>query len=188
MDERELAEKVLSKETVFLGVILNLEHWQVELPDGSHALREVACLKGASGVLAVDDEGQVILVRQARPAVGRVTMELPAGKLNTMDEDPLECAKRELSEETGLEAAHWQKLMALEPTPAFCNEKLHLYMATGLTQAAAHPDEGEFVSVVRMPLAKAVELVMNGEIRDGKTCVALLMGARLLPDLCRGGC
>ena len=76
-------------------------------------------------------------------------------------------------------AEHWQKLTCLETTPGFCNERIHLYLATGLHQGNSHPDEDEFVDVVRMPLAQAVELVMNGTFRDGKTALALLMANQL---------
>ena len=179
MDDKALREEVLSRETVYPGVIVRLEHWQVRLPNGETALREVACHPGAAAVVALDREGQVILVRQHRVAVDRVTLEIPAGKLDTPTEDPFQCAQRERSEETGLTAEHWQKLTCLETTPGFCNERIHLYLATGLAQGDRHPDADEFVDVVRMPLAQAVEQVMNGTFRDGKTALGLLMAARL---------
>ena len=95
------------------------------------------------------------------------------------DEDPLYCAKRELSEETGLTAERWQKLTVLETTPGFCNERIHIYMATGLHEGNSHPDEDEFVDVERMPLNEAIEHVMKGDFHDGKTCIGILMAARL---------
>lgn len=180
MDDKALREEVLSRETVYPGVIIRLEHWQVRLPNGETALREVACHPGASAVVAVDEQKQVILVRQHRVAVDRVTMEIPAGKLDSPTEDPFLCAQRELSEETGLTAEHWQKLTCLETTPGFCNERIHLYLATGLRQGNSHPDQDEFVDVVRMPLTQALEKVMSGVFRDGKTALGLLMAARLI--------
>lgn len=174
-----LTEKFLSKEVVFPGKIIRLEHWQVELPNGEHALREVACHPGASAIVALDDQGQIILVRQHRIAVGRLTLEIPAGKLDAPDEDPFLCAQRELSEETGLTASSWRKLTCLETTPGFCNERIHIYLATGLEQGDSHPDEDEFVDVTRMPLAQAVAHVMNGDFRDGKTTLAIMMAASL---------
>lgn len=174
-----LTEKFLESKVVFPGVIIRLEHWQVELPNGDKAVREVACHPGASAVVALDDEGQVILVRQHRIAVGRITLEVPAGKLDSADEDPLLCAQRELSEETGLTAENWRKLTCMETTPGFCNERIHLYLATGLKQGDCHPDEDEFVDVTRMPLKEAVAKVMAGEIRDGKTALALMMASTL---------
>ena len=175
----QLTEKLLSKEVVFPGKIIRLEHWQVALPNGEPALREVACHPGASAVVALDDEGQIILVRQHRIAVGRLTLEIPAGKLDSPDEDPFLCAQRELSEETGMTARNWQKLTCLETTPGFCNERIHIYLATGLEQGDCHPDEDEFVSVTRMPLAQAAANVMNGTFRDGKTALAIMMAAAL---------
>lgn len=176
----QLTETLLSKEVVFPGKIIRLEHWQVALPNGETALREVACHPGASAIVALDDEGQIILVRQHRIAVGRLTLEIPAGKLDSPDEDPLLCAQRELSEETGLTARSWTKLTCLETTPGFCNERIHIYLATGLEQGACHPDDDEFLAVTRMPLKQAVENVMNATFRDGKTALAIMMAAAAL--------
>lgn len=179
MDDRAIQETVLSKEVVFPGHIIRLEHWQVALPNGETALREVACHPGAAAVVAIDDEDNLILVRQTRVAVDRITREIPAGKLDSADEDPFLCAKRELSEETGLMAANWQKLTCLETTVGFCNERIHMYLATGLTQGDSHPDEDEFVDVIRMPLKEAVQHVMQGDFRDGKTALGVLMAAQI---------
>ncbi len=179
MEDARLTETILSREVVYPGAIIRLEHWQARLPNGEIALREVACHPGASAVVALDEQDRVILVRQHRVAVGRLTVEIPAGKLDGPEEDPFLCAQRELSEETGLSADHWQKLTVLETTPGFCDERIHLYLATGLKQHQAHPDEDEFVDVVRMPLAEAVGNVMNGVFRDGKTALALMMAAAL---------
>ena len=178
--DAQLAEHIISKEVVFPGAIIRLEHWQVRLPNGDVKLREVACHPGAAAVIAVDGEGQIIMVRQQRIAVDRLTWEIPAGKLDSAQEDPLDCAKRELSEETGLSAAHWQKLTCMETTPGFCNERIHLYLATGLQQGATHPDEDEFVATSRLPLRDAVQCVMDGTFRDGKTCLGILMAAQAL--------
>ena len=177
MSDASLLETLVSKEVVYPGAIIRLEHWDVTLPNGHHALREVACHPGASAVVALDGEGRIILVRQMRIAVGRLTTEIPAGKLDIAEEDPLDCAKRELSEETGLEADTWEKLTCLETTPGFCNERIHLYLATGLHSGQSHPDEDEFVDLTRMPLQEAVRNVLNGTFRDGKTCLGILMAA-----------
>ena len=177
MNEPNLTETLVSKEIVFRGAIIRLEHWDVALPNGHHALREVACHPGASAVVALDEEGRILMVRQMRIAVGRLTLEIPAGKLDSAEEDPLDCAKRELSEETGFEADRWQKLTCMETTPGFCNERIHLYLATGLHAGASHPDDDEFVAVTRMPLSEAVDAVMNGTFRDGKTCLGIMMAA-----------
>ena len=180
MNDQELLETLVSKEVVFPGKIIRLEHWDVTLPNGTHALREVACHPGASAVVALDDQGQIVMVRQMRIAVGRLTTEIPAGKLDSAEEDPLDCARRELSEETGMDADCWEKLTCVETTPGFCNERIHLYLATGLHQGKSHPDEDEFVDLVRLPLSEAVRRVMDGTFRDGKTCLGIMMAAAKL--------
>ena len=180
MSEQDLKETFLDGRTVFQGKLIRVEHWDVRLPDGETALREVVCHSGAAAVVPVDEDGCVILVRQHRIAVDRLTLEIPAGKFDHPGEDPLVCAQRELSEETGFVARHWEKLTCLETTPAFCNERIHLYLASGLSSGSTHPDEDEFVATVRMPLSEAVDRVMRGEFRDGKTALALLMAARKL--------
>ena len=177
MLDQELREEFLSGEEVFHGKLINVEHWRVKLPDGQEAWREVVKHCGAVAVVPLDDAGNITLVRQHRIAVGRLTLEIPAGKLDSADEDPFLCAQRELSEETGLVAAHWEKLTCLETTPGFCNERIHIYLATGLSQGDVHPDEDEFVATVRMPLSEAVARVMDGTFRDGKTALAIMMAA-----------
>jgi len=180
MNDALLTEKFLSSQLISHGPIIHLEHWQVELPNGETALREVIRHPGASAVVALDEENNIILVRQHRVAVGRLTLELPAGKLDSPDEDPFLCAQRELAEETGFTARHWQKLTCFETTPAFCTERIHLYLATGLHQGDSHLDEDEFLSVSRMPLTQAIANVMNGTFRDGKTALGIMLAAATL--------
>lgn len=175
MSEQNLTEKYVDGKVVFDGKIIRLEHWTVELPNGRPALREVACHPGASAVVALDEEDNIILVHQYRAPVHRLTLEIPAGKLDSAEEDPFVCAQRELSEETGFIADHWEKLTVLETTPGFCNERIHIYLATGLKPGQTHPDEDEFVATTRMPLAQAVARVMDGTFRDGKTALAIMM-------------
>lgn len=182
MNEARLTETRLDGKVVFEGKILRLEHWTMQLPNGSPALREVACHPGAAAVAALDDAGSIILVQQYRTPVGRLTLEIPAGKFDHAGEDPLLCAQRELSEETGLTARNWRKLTVLETTPGFCDERIHIYLATGLTQGETHPDEDEFVAVTRMPLAQAVAAVMDGSIRDAKTALAVMMASAALTE------
>lgn len=176
---QQLEERVLSKELIYDGAVVHLEKWRVTLPDGKAVSREVILHPGAAAVVAINDNKEIYLVRQYRTPIGRVTTEIPAGKLD-QGEDPLACAKRELSEETGLEAVQWQKLTALETTVGFCNECIHIYLATGLKQFASHTDEGEFLSVTRMPLADAVSRVTAGEFQDGKTALGILLVHQLL--------
>ena len=177
MNDQELKEIFLDGQVVFPGTLIRVEHWNVRLPNGETALREIVCHRGAAAVVPLDEDGNLILVRQHRIAVDRLTLEIPAGKLDSPEEDPLLCAKRELSEETGYNARSWEKLTCLETTPGFCNERIHIYLATGLTPGDTHPDDDEFVATVRMPLKEAVERVMSGEFRDGKTALAIMMAA-----------
>ena len=177
MNEQNLIETYQDVKVVFDGKIIRLEHWTVQLPNGNLALREVACHPGAAAVVPLDDEGNIILVQQYRAPIGRLTLEIPAGKFDHVGEDPLLCAQRELSEETGYLAENWRKLTVLETTPGFCNERIHIYLATGLKQGETHPDEDEFVATTRMPLAEAVSKVMDGTFRDGKTALAIMMAA-----------
>ena len=175
-----LKEEIVSKERKFDGVVIDVEHWQVRLPDGSLGLREVALHKGAAAVVPVDEQGRVPMVRQFRAPIGRVTLEIPAGKLDHPGEDPELCARRELSEETGLTAESVTKLVALRTTPGFCNETIHLYMARGLTQGERHLDEDEFLNVEWVPLEELTDRIVRGEIEDAKTIAALLMAQEIL--------
>lgn len=180
MQDDQLRETFLSGEEVYQGKIIHVEKWQVTLPNGKQALREVVRHKGAAAVVAVDEEGRVTLVRQYRVAVGRFTWEIPAGKLDTEQEDPFHAAQRELEEETGLQAENWQFLTCIDTTPGFCTERISIYLATGLSQHPAHPDADEFLSLCRLPLSEAVEKCMRAELRDSKTVVGLLMAQRAL--------
>lgn len=176
----DLREIPFSSETLYDGKILHVEKWQVTCPNGRTAQREIVVHKGAAAVVPVYEDGTTLLVRQHRLAVDRVTLEIPAGKLDSAGEDPLSCAVRELREETGLSAGRMTLLTSLLTTPGFCTEKIAVYLAQDLSQGETHPDEDEFLGLVRMPLEEAVALVMRGEIRDGKTICGLLMAKERL--------
>lgn len=175
-----LAERVLSRREVFRGILISVEQWEAELYGGIRAMREIVRHVGAAAVVPVDAAGNVTLVAQYRIAMGRVLVEIPAGKKDSPDEDPLACAKRELSEETGLSAGSWRHLTTIDTSPGFLTERIGLYLATDLAQGETHPDADEFLNVVRMPLSEAVDRVMAGEIADSKTAVGLLMASRAL--------
>ncbi len=180
MKDAAYKETVLTSETVFDGHIMTVETWQVRLPDGREASREIVLHKGAAAVVPVDYQGYVTLVRQHRVAIDEMLLEIPAGKLDFAGEDPFACARRELEEETGLVAAKWQKLAHVVTTPGFCTERIALYLATELRQASPHPDADEFLNVVKMPLSEAVAWVNQGKITDAKTCLGLLMAQQAL--------
>ena len=162
-----LHERILSEEQAWKGKFLDVRSAQVELPNGRIAGRDLVRHPGASAVVALTSSGKIVLVRQYRTAIDRVTVEIPAGKLDP-GEDPIECAKRELLEETGFKASRIQYLTTIATTPGFCDEVIHIYMATGLTFAGAHPDDDEFVNVDLVPLAELIDAVLDGKDRGRK--------------------
>ena len=180
MNDNQLKETLVSSESIFSGRILNVERWQVTCANGAPATREIVVHRGAAAVVPVFEDGTTLLVRQHRIACDRVTLEIPAGKLDHVGEDPLDCAVRELEEETGLKAARMTLLTSLLTTPGFCTEKIGIYLAEGLTQGDTHPDEDEFLEVERMPLAQLVDLVLDNQIPDAKTQTAALKAWLLL--------
>ena len=131
-------------------------------------------------MLPVLPNGNVILVRQYRYPIEKVTLEVPAGKLDAVGEDPLHCARRELSEETGYTAEQYEKLTTIATTVGFSNEYIHLYFAQNLSVGSQHTDEDEFVNVVEMSFSEALGLVKTGEIIDSKTIISLMMAAERL--------
>ena len=164
----KLEETKLTSEEIFHGVAIHLFRDEILLPNGNKGVREVVRHPGAVCVLPLTDDGEVIFVNQFRYALNKVTLEVPAGKLEK-GEDPQEAALRELSEETGIEAKKIIPMGALYTTPALMDEIIYMYIATDLSQGEQHLDEDEFVNAIKIPLDKAVEMVMNGEIRDAKT-------------------
>ena len=180
MIDDSLKETFLSKEEIYSGAIIRVEKWQVSLPNGQTAVREMVRHNGASAIVPVDDKGYVTLVRQHRIAVDKFTWEIPAGKLDSPSEDPFAAAKRELEEETGLQAEKWRLLTRVNTTPGFCNERISIYLATGLSQHPSHPDADEFLKLTKIPLSEAVALCMSGEIQDSKTLIGLLMASQTL--------
>lgn len=175
-----LAEVKTDSQEIFDGVILHVFKDTVELPNGNPATREVIRHVGAVGVIPVTDDGKVIVERQFRYPLNRVITEIPAGKLDSFTEDRLSAAKRELEEETGYTAEEWTDLGDYYPTPAYCDERITLYLARGLTLGQRHLDEDEFLNFEAVPLDTLVEDVMAGRITDGKTQVAILKAARFL--------
>ena len=177
----ELFEKKLSSRQVFDGVVVKLYVDEVELPDGTRSVREIVRHPGAVCVVPVTDEGEVIMVRQFRYAMNQVLLEVPAGKLEP-NEDPLEAALRELEEESGVIADRVEHIGEIYTTVAIFDEKINVYLATGLTYKNAHPDEGEFLEVEKIPLKTLVDMVMNGEIKDSKTQIAILKADKILSE------
>lgn len=169
-----LAEHPLTEDVAWTGRIFNVNRLQVELPDGRRALRDVVRHPGAVAIVALTEEGRICLVRQYRTALGRVTVEIPAGKLSA-GEDPLECANRELLEETGMVAEKMAFLTTIASSDGFCDELIHIYMATGLTFAKSSPDDDEFINVDLVEVSELIDAVLDGRIEDAKTVVGALL-------------
>ncbi len=167
-----LVEKRHRKRLLFSGTV-SFRADTVTLPNGKRATREFMAHPGAVAVLPVLPDGRIIFVRQYRYPVGEATLEIPAGKLHSPSDRPLTRARAELKEETGYTAARLKPLVSFWPTPAFSNEVLHVYTATGLRPGESSPDEDEFLRVETLPFDRAWRLVQNGGIRDSKTVIAL---------------
>ena len=169
-----LAERPLTEDVAWTGRIFNVDRLRVQLPDGRNAIRDVVRHPGAVAVVALTEEGRICLVRQYRTALGRVTVEIPAGKLDP-GEDPLECASRELLEETGMEAEKIAYLTTIATSDGFTDELIHIYMATGLSFSKSSPDADEFINVDLVEVGELIDAVLDGRIEDAKTVVGALL-------------
>jgi 8-oxo-dGTP pyrophosphatase MutT (NUDIX family) len=157
---------------VFKGKVLTLNLERVRLPNGSVAELEIAHHPGGAAVVALDAAGQVCLLRQFRHAAGGWLLELPAGKLDG-GEPPLDCARRELEEEAGVQAASWEKLGEFFSSPGVLTEVIHLYLARELTPTPRRPEEHEVFEVRWLPLQEAFAMAASGGLEDGKSLVGL---------------
>ena len=168
----DMIEKTIKRNYVYCGKILSLRNDDAILPDGTPCKREIVEHSGGACVLYVEDD-RVLFVKQYRYAYGETLYELPAGKLEK-GEDPKLTALRELEEETGIRATDAQLLFVDYPSPGYTNEKIYIYEAKNGIKTAQRLDEGEFLSVERIPLKNVKEMLYNGELKDGKTVIALL--------------
>lgn len=175
----ELEEKTLSTECIYDGNILHVWKDGIRLPDGNEATREYVKHVGAVAVVALTKEGEVIMERQFRYPFHKAILEIPAGKLNSPDENAELAARRELREETGAVAGKMQYLGDYYGSPAILGENIRLFLATDLTFTAQEMDEDEFLEVFRMPLADVTEEILKGNIPDGKTQAAVLRVAMM---------
>lgn len=172
-------EKILHVDPRFIGRIFSVEVQKVRLPDGRETTREIVRHPGGACVVALDADDTVYLVHQYRVGTGGPLREIPAGKLEP-PEDALSCARRELAEETGIVADRWDLLTRFNPSPGYTDEIISIYLARGLSQGYAQPDEGEFISCERILLYDALEEVRQGTLTDGKTCLGILLTADLI--------
>ena len=166
--------RVLGRRRVYEGKVLSLDVDEVEEPGGVRASREVVRHRGSVAVLPVYDDGRMVLVRQYRYPVDGLVWELPAGRLDP-GESVEQAARRELEEEVGLRPRELEALTVFYTTPGFCDETMHLFRATGLTSVPARPEADERIEARTLTLSEARDMIGSGEIREGKTLVALLM-------------
>ena len=176
----KLTEKTLESKTMFTGKIITVKLDTALLENGAQASREVVLHPGGSCILPLDADGTVYTVRQFRYPFGRVLEELPAGKLDSPEEDPRETAIRELSEEIGAAADEIIPLGDLMVSPGFSSEVVHGYLARGLHFGKQHLDPDEFLNVERRTLPELVDMVMRGELTDGKSCAIILKAQEYL--------
>ena len=169
-----LTEKQLTKEYIFKGKIINVRRDTALIPDGSTAIREVVEHNGGVCVIALTDNNEILFVKQFRYPYMEEVLEIPAGKRDSLNEDPLECGKRELKEETGATAKRFIDLGKLYPTPGYCGEIIWMFAALELDFGDCDPDDDEFLEISKIPLEKAVEMVMKGELKDAKTQTTIL--------------
>ncbi len=176
-----LTETTLERRVIYEGRIITVCNDLAQLPNGKPCQREVVEHPGGVTVAALTEANELLFVRQFRYPYGEVLLELPAGKLER-GEDPLLAGRRELLEETGAAAKTFESLGLFYPTPGYCGEVIHMYLARGLRFFAPHPDEDEFLTCERIALDEAVRRVLRGEIPDGKTQAAVLKCALLLRE------
>ena len=173
-----MAEKIRrqSREKVYEGVVVDFYKDTMELPDGSTEVWDfVSHRNGAAAVVAADAQGRLLLVRQYRPAIERFTLELPAGKRDSVTEDTLVAAKRELSEETGYISEKWRKFLSLKTTVAFCDEFIDIYLAEDIQHAGAqHLDPSEDIDFGFYTVEELLEKIYACEIQDAKTVSGIL--------------
>ena len=169
----DLTEKPIKQDYIYKGKIVNLRVDDALLPNGTTAKREIVEHPGGVCVAALTENNELLFVEQFRYPYFELVLELPAGKLE-YGEDPFEAGKRELKEETGATAEKYEDLGKLYPTPGYCGEIIHMYLARGLNFGEQNLDSDEFLEVKKIPLEKAFQMVMNNEIRDSKTQVGIV--------------
>lgn len=175
----DLTEKRIHSERVLDGLIIRVDRDTVTLPDGSTSMREIVRHPGAAAVVPLLDSGNVVMVRQYRYSIGESTLEIPAGKLDS-GESVLDCARRELKEETGYTAKTLDKLMSFVSSPGFTDEVIHIYLARGLSPGQAGGDDDEFIETESYEISALIDMILDGRIRDGKTVAGLFAAAEYL--------
>ncbi len=177
MDIKDFEEKQKSSRLIFDGKVLHLYFDEIYLPDGREAFREYCRHIGAVCVVPITDEGEVICVRQYRYPLADVILEIPAGKLDSKDENPTDAVTRELREETGAVCKRLTYMGKYYSSPAILDECIYMYMAEGLEFGDTEFDEDEFIEMVKIPIDELVGMIMRGEVVDGKTQAAVMRAA-----------
>ena len=167
-------ETTIQSQLIFDGKVLHLYKDDIRLPNGEVGMREYCKHGGAVCVVPLTQDNQVVCVRQYRYALQRVTLEIPAGKLDSPTEDHMEAGLRELKEETGYTPGKITPIGDLATSPALLTEIIYMYLAEDLTEGDTNPDDDEFIEFVKIPLDKMVQMIVNGEIQDAKTQAAVL--------------
>lgn len=174
-----LYEKTLDSLVIHEGKIVTLTKDTVELENGEKALREVVHHHGGVCIVPINENDEILFVKQFRYPFKDILLEIPAGKLEK-DEDHYECGKRELLEETGATASEFTYIGVMYPTTGYVTEKIHMYYAKGLTFTQQKLDDDEFLDIVKIPFDKAIEMIMSNEIPDAKSQIAILKTAKIL--------
>ena len=173
LQENNLPVVRLGRELKYQGTILKIYEDQV-IANGHECRWDFIHHDGAAAIIPVTEDGEILMVRQYRNALDRYTLEIPAGKLDDPKEPTLDCAVRELEEETGYKAGKLELLMTIRTTVAFCNEKIDVYVATDLKPSRQHLDEDEFINVEAYDIEELAQMVYDCKIQDGKTAAALM--------------
>jgi ADP-ribose pyrophosphatase len=172
-----LPRQLLESEKIFKGAVFDVERDSLREENGIEIIREVVRHPGGAGALPLFDDGRVALVKQYRHPARRELLEIPAGRIEA-GETPEMCAAREMEQETGFRAGRIEKLAEFYTTPGFCEEKLHVYLATDLAPSSQALDHDELVEVVYLPFAEAAQMAESGGIEDSKTIIALLLALK----------
>lgn len=164
----------VKRELVYKGTIINMYKDYIEVPNGNHVEWDFIGHNGAAAVIPITDDGKILLVKQWRNALDRFTIELPAGGLENVDEPMIECAARELEEETGYKSDDLEFLLSLRTTVAFCNERIDVFVARNLIKTHQHLDEDENIEIQEYDIDELLSLIRKGEMQDSKTVSAIL--------------
>ncbi len=174
-------EKTMKSDKIYEGKIVNLKVDTVELPDKKYSKREIIEHPGGVGIITITHDKSLVLIKQYRKAIEDFTWEIPAGRLE-VNEEPRETAIRELKEETGYEAKKLTYISEFYPSPAYSNERIHLFLAEDLIEGESCPDKGEFIEKRLIPLEDLVKMLDRGEIIDSKTIIGIYIAQRHLQE------